>query len=96
MGMSEGDATVAPPITTDKPVEMTMALSIDLTYDRDDKSTWALTTPRPGHEYDPREPITWAYCHTCGSDLEEIHDTHESLGDYDIVRCESCGFEEHI
>jgi hypothetical protein len=56
-----------------------------------------LTTPREGHTYDPSSPVTWAYCPKCTDELDEIHATFtDGSGDYDIVRCLTCGYEEHI
>jgi hypothetical protein len=107
MGLTEDGATVAPPTTTDdQPVTMSMEWVDPWPYpseppwpgyDVNDRSTWRLETPREGYTYDPDWPLSWMYCHTCGGELAEIHGGGELYGgDFDIVRCHDCGYEEHI
>lgn len=83
MGLTPDNDTVTSPFTKDW-AEVTVA--------------WT-PAAREGHTYDPDEPVTWAHCPTpgCGDDLDEIHATFtDGTGDYDIVRCHSCGFERNI
>ena len=111
--IEDGATVAPPQTATDQPVTLTVEWSVEGEtpadpwpyptpipwpgYDVTDRPTWRLETPREGYTYDPEWPLSWAYCHTCGGELTEIHASFtDGQGDYDIVRCHDCGYEENI